>query len=84
LREHVTGRETVREIPKGQRLIGRASLKKLFDGGGERKSGTGSNDIEGGKRARLQPDGSGSPSKAALLYDQPIDQEYQRRTKVKT
>jgi hypothetical protein len=31
LRGHVTGKETVREIPKGQRLIGRASLKKLFD-----------------------------------------------------
>ena len=31
LRGHVTGKQTLREIPKGQRLIGRASLKKLFD-----------------------------------------------------
>jgi len=31
LRGHVSGKETLREIPKGQRLIGRASLKKLFD-----------------------------------------------------
>ncbi len=38
LRGHVTGRETVREIPKGQRLIGRASLKKLFDGAGKGKA----------------------------------------------
>jgi REP element-mobilizing transposase RayT len=37
LRGHVTGKERVREIPKGQRLIGRASLKKLFDGVGEGK-----------------------------------------------
>ena len=35
---HVTGRERVREIPKGQRLIGRASLKKLFDGAGKGKT----------------------------------------------
>jgi REP element-mobilizing transposase RayT len=38
LRGHVTGKETVREIPKGQRLIGRASLKKLFDGAGKGKA----------------------------------------------
>jgi len=37
LRGHVTGKERVREIPKGQRLIGRASLKKLFDETGKRK-----------------------------------------------
>jgi len=38
LRGHVTGKETVREIPKGQRLIGRASLKKLFDEAGRGKA----------------------------------------------
>jgi REP element-mobilizing transposase RayT len=38
LRGHVTGKETVREIPKGQRLIGRASLKKLFGGAGKGKA----------------------------------------------
>jgi len=38
LRGHVTGKETVREIPKGQRLIGRASLKKLFDKAGKGKA----------------------------------------------
>ncbi len=38
LRGHVTGKERIREIPKGQRLIGRASLKKLFDGGGKGKA----------------------------------------------
>jgi putative transposase len=38
LRGHVTGRERVREIPKGQRLIGRASLKKLFDEAGKGKT----------------------------------------------
>jgi len=38
LRGHVTGKETVREIPKGQRLIGRASLKKLFDEVGRGKA----------------------------------------------
>ncbi len=31
LRGHVTGKELVREIPKGQRLIGRPSLNKLFE-----------------------------------------------------
>ena len=38
LRGHVTGKETIREIPKGQRLIGRASLKKLFDEAGKGKA----------------------------------------------
>ncbi len=38
LRGHVTGKETVREIPKAQRLIGRASLKKLFDEAGKGKA----------------------------------------------
>lgn len=38
LRGHVTGKETVREIPNGQRLIGRASLKKLFDKAGKGKA----------------------------------------------
>ena len=31
LRGPVTGEESIRDIPKGQKLIGRASLKKLFD-----------------------------------------------------
>jgi hypothetical protein len=31
LREHVTGKETIQEIPKGQRFLGRLSLKKLFE-----------------------------------------------------
>jgi|SRR5687768_9225932 len=38
LRGHATGKETLREIPKGQRLIGRASLKKLFDKTGKEKA----------------------------------------------
>lgn len=38
LRSHVTGKQTLREIPKGQRLIGRTSLKKLFDGVGKDKA----------------------------------------------
>jgi putative transposase len=38
LRGHVTGKETIREIPKGQRLMGRASLKKLFDKAGKGKA----------------------------------------------
>jgi hypothetical protein len=38
LRGHVTDKETVREIPKGQRLIGRTSLKKLFDEAGRGKA----------------------------------------------
>jgi putative transposase len=38
LRGHVTGKERVREIPKGQRLIGRASLKKLFAEAGKGKA----------------------------------------------
>ena len=38
LRGHVTGKETIREIPKGQRLIGRASLKKLFEKAGKEKA----------------------------------------------
>ena len=32
LRSHVTGEQTLREIPKEQRFVGRASLKKIFDG----------------------------------------------------
>jgi len=31
LRDHVTGTRRVREIPKGQRLLGRESLTKLFE-----------------------------------------------------
>jgi len=38
LRGHVSGKEMLREIPKGQRLIGRASLKKLFDKPGKEKA----------------------------------------------
>ena len=38
LRGHVTGKQMVREIPRGQRLIGRASLKKLFGEAGKGKA----------------------------------------------
>jgi hypothetical protein len=38
LRSHVTGKQMLREIPKEQRLIGRPSLKKLFDGVGNKKT----------------------------------------------
>ena len=38
LRRHVSGKEALREIPKGQRLIGRASLTKLFDKAGKEKA----------------------------------------------
>jgi putative transposase len=38
LRGHVTGKEQIREIPKGQRLLGRATLKKLFDKAGKDKA----------------------------------------------
>jgi plasmid maintenance system antidote protein VapI len=31
LREHVTGKETIQEILKGQRFLGRPTLKQLFD-----------------------------------------------------
>ena len=31
LRDHVTGRNTVKEIPKEQRLLGRPTLKQLFN-----------------------------------------------------
>jgi len=31
LRDHVTGKETIQEIPKGQRFLGRLSLKRLFE-----------------------------------------------------
>ena len=37
LRGHVTGRQKLREIPKEQRLIGRVSLKKLFERAGRGK-----------------------------------------------
>ena len=33
LKGHVRGHETIQEIPRRQRLIGRPSLKKLFEGG---------------------------------------------------
>ena len=35
---HVTGKTKDKEIPKGQRLIGRASLEKLFERNGEKKA----------------------------------------------
>ena len=38
LKDHVTGKRTVREIPKGQRLIGRVSLDKLFEKAGKTKA----------------------------------------------
>src|SRR4030095_14827248 len=38
LRGHVTGKARIREIPKEQRLMGRASLKKLFDEAGKGKA----------------------------------------------
>ena len=38
LRGHVTDKQKVREIPKGQRLIGRPSLEKLFREGGKKKT----------------------------------------------
>jgi DNA-binding MarR family transcriptional regulator len=43
LRAHVTGQQTLREVPKEQRFIGRMSLKRLFDGATGEKA----------KRARL-------------------------------
>ena len=38
LRGHVTGKQKAREIPKGQRLIGRPRLDKLFEGRGKKKT----------------------------------------------
>jgi hypothetical protein len=38
LRGHVTSKQNVREIPKGQRLIDRPSLEKLFEGRGKKKT----------------------------------------------
>jgi hypothetical protein len=38
LKDHVTGKWRVREIPKGQRLIGRLSLNKLFEKAGKTKA----------------------------------------------
>jgi REP element-mobilizing transposase RayT len=35
LKDHVTGKRTIREIPKAQRLIGRVSLTELFGGRGK-------------------------------------------------
>jgi hypothetical protein len=32
LLDHVTGKREIREIPKGQRFLGRAALDRLFDG----------------------------------------------------
>jgi REP-associated tyrosine transposase len=39
LKDHVAGRQKLREVPKAQRLMGRVSLKKLFEesGGGKAK-----------------------------------------------
>jgi REP element-mobilizing transposase RayT len=38
LRGHVTGKRSLREIPKGQRLIGRSSLENLFNEAGKGKA----------------------------------------------
>jgi putative transposase len=38
LRGHITDKQKAREIPKGQRLIGRPSLEKLFKEGGTKKT----------------------------------------------
>jgi hypothetical protein len=38
LRGHVTSKQNLREIPKGQRLIGRPRLDKLFEGRGKKKT----------------------------------------------
>jgi DNA-directed RNA polymerase specialized sigma subunit len=38
LKDHVKGKQKLREIPKGQRLIARVSLKKLFEESGGRKA----------------------------------------------
>lgn len=38
LKGHVTGKQRLREVPKAQRLIGRASLDKLFEGAGKTKA----------------------------------------------
>jgi putative transposase len=35
--EHVTGKSEIREIPKGQRFLGRPSLERLFEGNRNRK-----------------------------------------------
>src|SRR5215813_14162085 len=35
--DHVTGKREIKEIPKGQRFLGRPSLEKLFYGVGDRK-----------------------------------------------
>jgi putative transposase len=37
LLDHVTGKRQIREIPKGQRFLGRPSLKELFDGARDQK-----------------------------------------------
>jgi len=37
LLDHVTGKSELREIPKGQRFLGRPSLEKLFAGARDRK-----------------------------------------------
>ena len=41
LRRHVTGREKIREIPKGQRFVGRPTLEKLFSKSSHRKESRG-------------------------------------------
>lgn len=38
LLEHVTGKKKIRELPKGQRFLGRPSLRKLFHATGKRKA----------------------------------------------
>jgi putative transposase len=38
LKDHVSGKREVREIPRGQRLIGRTALRKLFEGADNEKA----------------------------------------------
>ena len=85
LRGHVTDKQKVREIPKGQRLIGRPSLDKLFEGAWERENSHGTEQISRcGQPTRLQSDRSRPPSKAPLFDGQPPDQEYRQRPWFKT
>jgi DNA-directed RNA polymerase specialized sigma subunit len=38
MKDHVAGKQKLREVPKAQRPIGRASLKKLFEASGSGKA----------------------------------------------
>ena len=72
---HVSGKETLREIPKGQRLIGRASLKRQV---GERECDTGSIDSTGDQAARAQSNGGRASSEITLLDSEPTHQKLHR------